>query len=358
MIDGTTLCPHCDTRFRIAAAQLEAHQGMVRCGHCLQAFDARPNFIPDHPDPQLELPILVDELATTTEPPRAGEDHALEPALPEQNPPEEHVPGDAAHPAADSELAALSVPVPDASAEAEPAEASTVEEEVTTEETAPAGHSAHDSLDFSQPIAIPGHLESAAEPAEPPHAETEAAQPLTLAEQVAIVQDEEEVAAQPEARRWPWAIASLLLLLVLLAQAAYFFRVDLAARVPELKPALIGYCDLLKCSVPLPQKTDLMGIESSDLEADPAHENQITLNALLRNRATFAQAFPNLELTLNDSQDRPLARRVFRPLDYLPPVENEKTGLLPNHELSIKVRLDTTDLKPSGYRLVLFYPNN
>lgn len=359
MIDGTTLCPHCDTRFRIAAAQLEAHQGMVRCGHCLQAFDARPNFIPDHPDPQLELPILADELAAQSEHPHAGEDHALEPALPEQNPPEEHVPGDAGHPVAvDSELTALSVPVADTSAEAEPAEASAVAEEPASAETAPVDHAVHDSLDFSQPIAIPDHLESTAPPAEPPHAEAETERPMTLAEQVAIVQDEEESTAQRKPRRWPWAIGSLLLLLLLLAQAAYFFRVDLAARIPELKPALIGYCELLKCSVPLPQKTDLMGIESSDLEADPAHENQITLNALLRNRATFAQAFPNLELTLNDSQDRPLARRVFHPSDYLPPVENEKTGLLPNHELSIKVRLDTTDLKPSGYRLVLFYPNN
>jgi hypothetical protein len=110
--------------------------------------------------------------------------------------------------------------------------------------------------------------------------------------------------------------------------------------------------------VPLPQHTDLIGIESSELEADPANDNQITLNALLRNRAPYAQAFPNLELTLNDSQDKPLARRMFRPADYLPPTENEASGLPPNHELGIKLHLNTTDLKPSGYRLVLLYSNN
>jgi len=108
--------------------------------------------------------------------------------------------------------------------------------------------------------------------------------------------------------------------------------------------------------VPLPQHADLMGIESSDLEADPARENRITLNALLRNRAPYAQAFPNLELTLNDLNDKPLARRVFRPADYLHPPENEQTGLLPNHELAIKLRLDVTELRPTGYRLALLYP--
>jgi predicted Zn finger-like uncharacterized protein len=199
-------------------------------------------------------------------------------------------------------------------------------------------------------------------------------QPMTLAEQVAIMQDDKDNAIhtktgswlwakdgsefQPKRRTWPWAITSFLLMLVLFAQAAYFFRVDLAARLPILKPALTGYCQILKCTVPLPQHTDLIGIESSDLIADPANENQITLNALLRNRATYTQAFPNLELTLNDSQDKSLARRVFHPAEYLPPQESESAGLSPNHEISIKLHLGTANLKPAGYRLVLFYSDN
>jgi hypothetical protein len=144
----------------------------------------------------------------------------------------------------------------------------------------------------------------------------------------------------------------------LFAQITYFFRVDLAARLPGLKPALIGYCRILKCSVPLPQHTDLIGLESSALEADPVNENQITLDALLRNSASYAQAFPNLELTLNDIQDQPLARRVFKPADYLPLAENEPVGLPPNHEIIIKLHLNTTGLKPSGYRLVLLYSSS
>jgi predicted Zn finger-like uncharacterized protein len=249
---GTTVCPHCDTRFKVTKAQLEAHHGMVRCGHCLQAFDTRPNYAPDQLDLQLELPILDKPVAPH-----------------------------------DSKVAVL--------------------------------------------------------------------QPMTLAEQVAFVQDDDDSEHQLKRRSWPWSIAALLLLIILLAQAAYYFRVDLAARLPGMKPALVSYCLMLKCSLPLPQHTDLIDIESSDLEADPANDNQITLNALLRNRALYAQAFPNLELTLNDTQDKPLARRIFMPADYLPPAANQATGLLSNHELGIKLRLNTTGLKPSGYRLVLLY---
>jgi predicted Zn finger-like uncharacterized protein len=260
---GTTVCPHCDTRFKISQAQMEAHHGMVRCGHCLQAFDTHPNFAPDQLNLELELPIL-DKLVL-------------------------------------------------------------------------------DNLVLDNLAA-------------PQDSKVEILKPMTLAEQVAIVPDDDGSPFPPKHRSWPWAIAALLLLLTLLAQAAYFFRADLAARLPSLKPALVGSCRLLKCSVPLPQHTNLIGIESSDLETDPANPNQVALNALLRNRAPYAQSFPNLELTLNDNQDKPVARRLFIPAEYLPPMENEATGLLPNHELGIKLRLNTTDLKPFGYRLVLLYP--
>lgn len=341
-MNGTTLCPHCDTRFKIAGAQLEAHHGMVRCGHCLQAFDARPGFIPDQPNPQLELPILDQPVAPSEELP-ADEPHAAEAALAVEEAASIEETGLVEETASVEETGPAEVipPADEAAAETEPPET-------------PHGG----MLDFSQPAAAAAEPEGEAPPAAPHAAGKPATQPLTLAEQVAIVQDEDEgnLPSPPAYRKWPWAVAAFLLLLILLAQAAYFFRVDLAARLPVLKPALTGYCQLLGCSVPLPQKADLMSIESSDLEADPAHENQITLNALLRNRAPYAQAFPNLELTLNDTQDKPLARRIFKPKDYLPPLESEKTGLLPNHELSVKLYLNTSDLKPTGYRLALFYP--
>jgi len=50
---------------------------MVRCGHCLQAFNARPGFIPDQPNPQLELSILNEPVESAeklpADEPRAAE---------------------------------------------------------------------------------------------------------------------------------------------------------------------------------------------------------------------------------------------------------------------------------------------
>ena len=157
-----------------------------------------------------------------------------------------------------------------------------------------------------------------------------------------------------KAAYWLWLAGSSLLFLVLLAQVLYFQRVEIAARLPGLKPLLTAYCDLLQCSIPLPQKAELMSIESSDLEADPQQENVITLNALLHNRAPYTQAYPSLELSLTDLEDRVVARRTFTPSEYLKTGEDEKKGFAANREIIIKLRLDTADIKPAGYKLFLF----
>lgn len=207
------------------------------------------------------------------------------------------------------------------------------------------------------------NAEVTAEPAEtdltpiPNVPELEEAAP-TLAQQVEIIEEltEEIPAPAPRKNRWLDIVAALLLVLTLVAQAAYFYRVELAAHLPGLKPLLTQYCDLLGCSVELPRQADLMSIESSELESDRVQSNLVTLHALLHNRAPYAQAYPHLELTLTDTQDAAIARRVFQPSDYLKAGDEMQKGLASTRELALALHLDTSDLKPAGYRLFLFYP--
>jgi predicted Zn finger-like uncharacterized protein len=347
-MSGTTLCPHCDTRFKIAQDQLEAHQGRVRCGNCLQAFDAIESFVPDEPDPQLELPIT--EVAETAEVDMIGR-------------------------VDESSLDSEEQPLPPVMDMAE-AEAAAIGDnhELPKQETIAAKcdeGAGDDTLDFSQPLAAQYPEPSAAiapakTTAEENAPEESASDEISPAEKVYLREPlvirhknavDEKVSPilpkRPSGLAW---VVGILLLLALLAQAAFFFRVELAARLPGIKPILVSYCGLFGSHVPLPQNSDKMSIESSELEADPYQESHITLHALLRNHDGYTQAFPDFELTLNDDQDKPVARRIFKPTDYLPPMESENAGLQPNHELLVNLSLDTADLKPSGYRLVLFYP--
>ena len=283
-----TQCPQCATRFKVSQAQLEAHQGMVRCGRCQAVFNASQHVHDDQPSPQLSLPI------------------ELPPDL-------------------------------------EPAPSATATDN-TFDEVAPAQPSPSDTLEQQFSDETTSHSTKRAN-----NARQVAGYDFPVADEVLDQPGENKL-------RWPWVVGAVLVLALLLAQAGYFFRDELAARLPGLKPVLTSYCNLLKCSILLPQKADLLSIESSDLEADPAHASVIDLNAILRNRAPYTQAYPHIELTLTDLADAALARRIFLPSQYLKPGEAEKQGLAASRELSIKLHLDTTDLKPTGYRLFLFYP--
>jgi hypothetical protein len=63
-----------------------------------------------------------------------------------------------------------------------------------------------------------------------------------------------------------------------------------------------------------------------------------------------------LELTLTNAQDQPVVRRVLRPQDYLGKAANPQAGFAANTEMVIKVFIEGSQVKATGYRLYLFYP--
>jgi predicted Zn finger-like uncharacterized protein len=162
----------------------------------------------------------------------------------------------------------------------------------------------------------------------------------------------------PPARRpgWTWAIASAVALIALAAQFAFHFRGEIALLWPAAKPTLASVCAELGCDLPLPKRAELMSIEASDLQADGANSGVMVLSATLRNRAAFPQQFPSLELTLTNAQDQAVARRVLYARDYLARGTSVDAGFAGNSELAVRVFIEAAALKPTGYRLYLFYP--
>ena len=164
-------------------------------------------------------------------------------------------------------------------------------------------------------------------------------------------------AAHPakRAQRWPWVLGSMLMLLALFAQAGYYYRSALVVLFPEAKPFAIALCASLDCDLPLPRRIELMSIEASDLQADTTNSNIMVLSATIKNRAVFGQQLPLLELTLTDAQDLPVVRRVLVPRDYVGKAANIQAGFAANSEIAIKVFIEGSQVKATGYRLYLFY---
>ncbi|HTO47979.1 MAG TPA: DUF3426 domain-containing protein [Burkholderiales bacterium] len=152
-----------------------------------------------------------------------------------------------------------------------------------------------------------------------------------------------------------WGLAALAALLALAGQVIYAYRGEIAVMWPESRPWLAAACRELRCAIPLPQHAELISIESSELAVERGASGVLTLSAVLRNRAGFAQALPALELTLTDGAERPLARRVLYPKDYLGERAGGEPTLPPGGEAAFRLHIDAQALNATGYRLFVFY---
>jgi hypothetical protein len=130
----------------------------------------------------------------------------------------------------------------------------------------------------------------------------------------------------------------------------------LPAVYPALRPALAALSDALGAELPLPRHSEWLSIETSDLQIDPEHQQLLALQATLRNRAAYAQAYPALELTLTDTHDKAIARRVLQPDEYLPPGAARDESFAGQCRPRDRLWLEAGGINAAGYRLYVFYP--
>lgn len=197
------------------------------------------------------------------------------------------------------------------------------------------------------------------EPPAPQAAETDAddlALPAGEADEPSFVRRARRQQRRARLRKVMLGIGSLVLLIVFMLHGVYLFRSQLQTRFPELKPMLAQACQKIDCGVRLATQIDAISLESSELQTVTTNKNNLSLSMLLRNRSAQTQAWPHIELTLNDATEQALVRRVFVPREYLGAGQDSTKGFDPDSEQSIKLYFTLTQLKASGYRVLLFYP--
>lgn len=151
-------------------------------------------------------------------------------------------------------------------------------------------------------------------------------------------------------------VTACILSITLALQAMYIWRNVIAAWLPATQPLLSKVCMALHCTVGLPTNIDQLVLESSELQLIPPNQNIYALSVLLRNRSYGAQAWPYLELTLNDGDEKAVMRRIFTPREYLDASHQIAAGLSGEGEQQIRLTFELAQPAASGYRMYLFYP--
>jgi len=103
---------------------------------------------------------------------------------------------------------------------------------------------------------------------------------------------------------------------------------------------------------------DQLAVIGSELQSI-AGTDVLELTAVIRNRAAFTQALPALEVTLSDTQNRPVARKVFSPADYLAaagePSSRIDEGFAAGADITIRLFFETRGLQAAGFLVYPFY---
>jgi len=392
-----TCCPDCQTIFRVTSEQLKARAGKVRCGQCRRVFNALDSLLDD-----AELLVAA---ATPPTPPTAPARAAQTPLQGEAPRPTQASLASETPRLLDSEEETVAEPAPAvAGLLREEVDAAEGEgdgekgEEADADEHAPASH---DPPGRSEPFFSAYALDHIAESTQPAHArhtiherallDRRSSPPsdsppitgeraTTVAEMAPIGDAEHrlpprENKEEPAYDRWlegaisqpvppvvgkalaaPFVIVIVLLTLTLIGQTIFHFRGVIALTTPSTRPALTALSAALGTNIPLPKHVDLVSIEASDLQSEPGRNKLLALQATLRNRASYAQAYPAIELTLTDTTDKAIVRRVFTADEYLTTTQLAENSFNANADLEVRLWLDAKEVNAAGYRLYVFYP--
>ena len=156
---------------------------------------------------------------------------------------------------------------------------------------------------------------------------------------------------------------SLVLALLLGLQWVIQQKDSLAASEPRLDAALRVLCEALGCQIESPRRVESLVIDSSTF--NKIAPDTYRLSFVLKNTGSVPLEMPALEVTLTDTQDQAVVRRVLLPTQF-----GVDTGLLAARAevagvVSLRVSGDAgrpsspsgaNSLRVAGYRVLAFYP--
>lgn len=147
----------------------------------------------------------------------------------------------------------------------------------------------------------------------------------------------------------------VVLLMLLVVQFSIAYRDLLAVNFPQLVPVLNTLCTVTNCQIKLPADKNLIKINNTSFEVDPKNPNLISVHIELENQSDTVIAFPNIALSLTNDDDEVLARKNFRPKDYLTRSQTLNNGIAVHGGAAVKLTLAVSDIQATGYKLLIFY---
>lgn len=341
-----TRCPACETLFKVVPDQLRISEGWVRCGQCDEVFDASLHLL--QAPPAEEKPVaLHEELAAEVE----VADSADVPPLPVA------IDLNSVHGARPDELPVEQEPLLLDSADVETVlaspdsisdEASQVDDDIAS--MAPDLQDGQAGVSQSVPSqeVLPEHVI---------HVDTDGLEPsngVGFSDVSFLRGKRNSVFWRTPLVRAALILLSSALLLGLSGQIIFHERDRMVALEPGLKSWLLAFCGAVNCTLSPLRRIESIVIDSSSFAK--IRGDAYRLNFTVKNSAVTALAIPAIELTLTDSLDQSVVRRVFLPAELGGHSDMLAAGSEWPASLTLTVKASGPTDRVAGYRLLAFYP--
>ncbi|TNC81398.1 MAG: DUF3426 domain-containing protein [Oleiphilus sp.] len=333
--DKLTRCPHCKAAFKVSDSQLAVANGRVRCGACMNVFDALAYSLGDAKDALQETPTADKELEQNLEqfaeaaPPHEELEDELIQDDPEEDADSESYSGKDPF---DGELSSSFLELD--SGQSKDSRDSFMDEAALAEETPDDESWATRMLEEeNRTEPAPARTEQDKQADLPPEA------PLTASREDSDRTSQntdpfgyeqqsdnehisfyyEEIDETPKRSKLASGLLigfNCLLVLVLILLASWFHYEKLA-KYPQIATLYEKACEQLGCQ--LPELSDITRIRSHNLvvRSHPTTKNALIIDAVITNEADFPQDFPDIALYFSDINNQTVAQRLIKPEQYL-----------------------------------------
>ncbi|WP_372999169.1 DUF3426 domain-containing protein [Marinobacter sp.] len=408
-----TQCPNCQTRFRVTDEQLGIAKGKVRCGNCMNVFNAiEHQIIPgggeksqttpasekpadeatpsatsdqglseedfvfaDNPEEDAaegryagtRLTFSDDELSDSfrsfderdeadykdadTDNPNEDVDESWAEAILQDDEPAQRKPSDTQHPEPAPEQEPEE-PAPEPEARPEPDHELSLEEEPVFEQTETPSSTGTRPAKDSDPFDDFVN-ESGFDFDEPdrPADTFHADPPFRDLRRDPVAVD----SGRGGIRTMVWSLIVLALIGVLVAQVTWF-QFDRLSAIPELRPFYEKGCELAGCD--LKPLINVEAIQSRKLvvRTDPDNRSQLVVDAVIINRADFEQPFPAIALTFSNLNGDVVAQSLFTPDEYLAGEGKELDSMPTDTPVRIAINIRDPGRDAVNYN-ILFRPH-
>ena len=139
-------------------------------------------------------------------------------------------------------------------------------------------------------------------------------------------------------KRLAWALLSLPLAALLGLQYAYF-NLNQLSQTPQYRPALANLCSLAGCKLPLLKSPRQIELAQRDIRAHASKNKVLVVKAIITNQANASQAFPIMQLSMQDITGHTMTGRRFLPSEYLVDSSNIDSGIAAKQSHQIQLEL-------------------